>query len=175
MGGQIFVSESTVKEVGEKIKIRRDMEVHPKGASHKITIYEVAGIAGKYNLYLPDEEEEIFYNLVDELPLEYFLVNGKDVSDTPIKGSLFKLSMKGGYVHYDQYDQNVTPVILSDLTNIKLNFFTVDRHKSEDVYGKVLKSSTSKDSFYIRFTNIPSSVEIQLAKIRELAKSANLS
>jgi len=167
VGGQIFASESTIQEVGEKVKIRRDMEVHPKGASHKITIYEVAGIAGKYNLYLPNDEEEIFYNLVDEIPLEYFLVDGKDVSNIPIKGSLFKLSMKGGYI---RYDQNITPIILPDLTNIKINFFIVDINKSEDVYGKVLEESTSKDSFYIRFTNIPPSVEIQLDKIRELAK-----
>lgn len=162
VGGQIFVSESTIQEVGEIVKIRGQMEVHPKGVSRKITVYEVAGIAGKYGLDLPDEEKEIFSHLSKEIPLHYLLVDGKDVSNTVMKGSLFKLSPKGGYVRYDSH---VTPVFLPNLTNLKLNFFIQDDQIGEDVYAKVLGEPVDKDSFYIRFTNIPPSVKTELNKI----------
>jgi adenylate cyclase len=161
VGGQIFVSESTIKEVGEIVKIRREMEVHPKGASNKITVYEVAGIAGKYGLYLA-EEAEIFSDLSAEIPLHYALVDGKDVSNAVMKGTLFRLSAKGGFIHYDP---NITPVFLANLTNLKLNFFINDHQPGEDVYAKVLTKPVSKDSFYVRFTNIPPSMEIEFNKI----------
>ncbi len=51
-GGQILISEATLKETMPLVKIKREMEVRPKGFTGPITIYEVHGMSGIYNLTL---------------------------------------------------------------------------------------------------------------------------
>ena len=52
-GGQILVSESTVNACAGMLRINGTMEVTPKGINHPITIYDVGGIAGDFNVCLP--------------------------------------------------------------------------------------------------------------------------
>lgn len=54
-GGQILISEATLKTAGSSVKISRHGQVHPKGIKQPITVYEVYGVSGFYNLYLPKE------------------------------------------------------------------------------------------------------------------------
>jgi len=54
-GGQILISEQTLQEVKSNVKIASQKQVQPKGISKPITIYEVYGVGGTYNLYLPKE------------------------------------------------------------------------------------------------------------------------
>jgi len=56
-GGQIFISEQNLKEAGSIVKIDAQKQVTPKGVKQPITIYEVGGIGGEYNLFLPKEKE----------------------------------------------------------------------------------------------------------------------
>jgi len=48
-GGQILISETTRQEVGQILKIGREMEVNAKGIDHPITLYEVLGLRGRHN------------------------------------------------------------------------------------------------------------------------------
>lgn len=167
VGGQIFVSESTINEAGSIVEIIGQREVQAKGVKLPITIYDVGGIAGKYNLYLP-KEEEVFLNLPTAIRLNYTVLDGKNVDGTVIKGKLVKLSAKGAQICSES---TVSAVVLQPLTNIKLNFFMSENAEdSEDTYGKILEKPDETDSFYIRFTSIPPTVEAELRKIRLLEK-----
>lgn len=86
VGGQIFVSDSTVNEAGSIVKIIGSKKVQAKGVKQPIEIHEVGGIAGEYNLYL-EQEEEIFLQLLAPISLKYAILDGKDVDSSIRMGS----------------------------------------------------------------------------------------
>ncbi|MBD2042915.1 CHASE2 domain-containing protein [Microcoleus sp. FACHB-672] len=157
IGGQILISEPTLKEAGASVKIEGQRQVTPKGVKEPITIYEVAGIGEPYNLFLKKDEEE-FFPLMEELPIQYTLLEGKDVSDKLFQGSLVKLSAKGAEV----LSQELVPAPLS---NIKLNLL---KEAGEDIYAKVIEKPADAGRFYIQFTAKPPTVA---AKLDALYKS----
>jgi len=162
-GGQIIISEQTLQDAGSIVKIQGQRQVKPKGVQQPITIYEVYGIAGFYNLYLP-REEELFLPLDEEIPIQYALVDGKNISDTLFKGSLVELSDKGAKVRSENLGEDNLP---SALTNLKLNLLTsnIPAEVSEDIYAKVLQKWAERGSFYIRFTANPPAVQMRLDEL----------
>ncbi|MFM7427061.1 MAG: adenylate/guanylate cyclase domain-containing protein [Elainella sp.] len=52
-GGQILISEQTRQAVGQNVQIAATRQVHPKGFEQPIQVYEVYGVKGRYNLFLP--------------------------------------------------------------------------------------------------------------------------
>lgn len=162
-GGQILISEQTLKDAGSSIEISGRRQVQPKGVKQPITIYEVSGIGGFYNLYLP-KEDEVFFSLAEEIAIQYALLDGKNISDNLFKGSLVKLSAKGAKVRTDNVRGDELP---SGLTNLKLNLFTSNApaEASEDIYAKVLEKMAEPGCFYIRFTANPPAIQMRLDAI----------
>lgn len=156
VGGQIFISESTLKQADPIVKIIGEREVKPKGVQQPITIYEVGGIAGNYNLYLT-KEEEVFFPLVESIPFEYAVLDGKDISDSLQTAKLVQLSENAALVEINS-DEVIS--IPRPLTNMKMNLLIPinNAKKSGDIYAKVLEEPTDKNNFYIRFTNKPPEV-----------------
>lgn len=163
IGGQILISESTFKKVGSMVKINNQMQVQPKGVKEPITIYEVGGLGGTYNLFL-NEKEEIFWNLPQEIPLKYTILEGKHIGDNIFNGALVELSENAAKIHTNHINSGTLP---TKLTNIKLNLITSQSQKeiSEDIYAKVLEKPAEKGSFYIYFTNKPPTVREKLDTI----------
>jgi adenylate cyclase len=54
-GGHILVSESTVDSCGPILRIDDSMEVMLKGVKKPISIYQIGGIGGDYNLYFSEK------------------------------------------------------------------------------------------------------------------------
>jgi adenylate cyclase len=136
------------------------MEVRLKGVKQPVTIYDVGGIGGKYNLFLT-KEEELFFPMPEEIPIQYMLVDGKHIDERVFKGSLVKLSAKGALVRCDNGDSQGTP---PPLCNIKLNLLTshASTEVSEDIYAKVLEKPADNETFYISFTAKPLEVRARL-------------
>ncbi len=170
--GQILISEQTLYKADKSIiKTEGNKQVQAKGVKQPITIYEVSGIGGKYNLYLP-QEEEVFVCILEAIPVQYKILKGKDIKDEVFSGSIVELSAHEAKIKVDDcYEHYVPPV----LTNIKLNFFTRNNWKevSDDVYAKVIQKtdmnsdflSVDKDSFYIHFTSKPPQVKAMLREV----------
>lgn len=57
--GRILISSDTLKSSQELIRVDRTIEVIPKGTTEIIVIYEISGIGGKYNLYLPQNSHAL--------------------------------------------------------------------------------------------------------------------
>ncbi|MBW4537779.1 MAG: adenylate/guanylate cyclase domain-containing protein [Myxacorys chilensis ATA2-1-KO14] len=147
-GGQILVSQQTLTEAGSNVRINKRLNVQPKGFKQAIAVYDVAGIAGFYNLYLP-KEEETFVQLPEGIPLQFALVDGKHVGDRLFYGKLIRLSQKGAELHINRSE--LQP-LFSELTTLKLNLLAPER--SEDFYAKVSQKAADTDSLYICFTAI---------------------
>jgi adenylate cyclase len=156
-GGQILISESTLKAVGESsLRIQDKKQVEPKGVKQPITIYEVSGIGEPYHLFL-SQEPEIFVSLTPMIPLQYTTLDGKHLNEERMRGNLVQLSAKGGIIQCQMTGNDSIP---KSLTNIKLNFCQSlsSQSVSDDVYAKVIrdeKLSEDEGRFYIRFTNKP--------------------
>ncbi|MFB2934087.1 CHASE2 domain-containing protein [Aerosakkonemataceae cyanobacterium BLCC-F154] len=149
VGGEILISEATLKDVGDIVQIHKSMEVQPKGFDEAIAIHEVNGIAGRYNLFL-SREEEILISVQEEIPIEFRLIQGKRIDDRLLTGSLVKLSVNGGEVR-SQY-------LVEPLNNIKIKLLipTETGEKLGDLYAKVTGILTDGTAgFYIRFTVVP--------------------
>ncbi|NEP13851.1 MAG: adenylate/guanylate cyclase domain-containing protein [Symploca sp. SIO2C1] len=172
LGGQIMISESTLKEAGSIVKISGHKEVKPKGVKQPITIYEVGGVSGEYNLFLRQREED-FLSLPKAIPVQYTVLEGKDIGERVFAGSLVKLSEKCAEINCKQVEKDLIP---SQLSNIKLNLLTKYYgmlKSSEDIYAKVLEQNSNKVGFYICFTSTPPTVKNQLDALYQKLLMAN--
>ena len=159
IGGQILISEHTLKELKQPLKIKGEKQVLPKGVKEPITIYDIAGIGGDYNLFLAQAEEE-FLAVAEAIPLQYLVLEGKHIGDTVFRGNLVKLSAKGAVINLENAQQEVP----SGLSNIKLNLFNQENPEqaSEDIYAKVLEQPASAGCFCIHFTAISPEEKVKL-------------
>ncbi len=170
MGSQVLISSSTLRSITVPLRITHQKQVKPKGVKEPITIYEIGGIGGDYNLYLTPEEE-IFMRLTDCIPIQYTILEGKHIGDVSLYGELVRLSAKGAEIRPKEGNENVMP---HPMSNIKLNLVLFPDNPlkmSEDVYAKVLDNSAGPGSFSIRFTAKPPEVTEKLDSLYQALKT----
>ncbi len=160
-GGQIMISETTLKEAGEDlIQVANQKLVQPKGVKRPIRIYEIEGIAGEYNLYLNQAEEQ-YFSLEATILLHYSLLEGKHLNQNMIKGEIVELSQQGALIQILETDR-LQP---KPLTNLKINLGLEAVDLQEDIYAKVLDQPAKNQQFYIRFTAKTPSIQTYLNQI----------
>ncbi|MEC4984712.1 MAG: adenylate/guanylate cyclase domain-containing protein [Oscillatoria sp. PMC 1068.18] len=165
-GGQILISESTFNELdSSQLRIDDQMQVQPKGVQEPITIYDLGGIAGKYNLSLV-KEKDVFKPLSQPIPLEYTILEGKHLGVNIFSGRIVQLSANAAEVRSQASGSDTLP---SPLTNIKLNLFN-EPEKSEDIYAKVLSVTIEERTFLIRFTSKPPQIEAKITNLYQSLK-----
>ncbi len=152
VGGQILISESVRQEAGEILRIDAQRNVLPKGAETPIRIYEVGGIAGKYNLALERQDSPLL-TLARRIPLRYTVIEDQSVGEKEIEGSVVRLSKNCAEITL------TNPV--SPLTDLKMNLGDVDAKLSTmHFYGKVIEFHGAKGpGQLIRFTSVPPEVD----------------
>ncbi|PSB24132.1 CHASE2 domain-containing protein [Stenomitos frigidus] len=149
VGGQILISEGTFHDAGDLVQVDGHIQVEPKGIKEPIKLYNVSGIGGKHNLFLPEEKEE-FVTLASAIPVRYTVLEGKHAVGTLFEGTLVSLSDKSAELRSDHF--------LTPLSNLKLNLPDLLQSDTEldDLYAKVLdKAATNPNCVRIRFTGMP--------------------
>ncbi len=149
VGGQILISEDTLRDAGAIVNVKGQIQVEPKGIKDPIMLHDVSGITGKHNLFLPEEKEE-FVTLTVEIPVRYTVLEGKHAVGTMFEGTLVSLSDKSAELRSSHF--------LTPLSNLKLNLLLPDQASTEldDLYAKVLdKAASDQDCVVIRFTGMP--------------------
>ena len=162
VGGQILISESVRQEAGEILRIDSQRDVLPKGAETPLRIYEVGGIAGGYNLALEGKAPALV-TLARQIPLRCTVLEGKDVGQKGLDGSVVRLSKTWAEITLG------APVDM--LTNLKMNLGDVDENLSvRDFYGKVIKcSEKKKQTHVVHFTSVPPEVDAYFQALRQHA------
>ena len=162
VGGQILISESVRQEAGEILRIDAQRDVIPKGAEMALRIYEVGGIAGRYNLALESKDPDLV-NLARYIPVRYMMLEGKNVGEKELEGSVVKLSKNCAEITFAR------PI--SVLTNFKMSLRDVDEKLStRHFYGKVIgRSSKRRLTQLIRFTSVPPEVDAYFQALRQYA------
>jgi adenylate cyclase len=147
VGGQILISENTCKDANIDLQIAGQLQIEPKGIKHPVTICEIRGIGGKYNLFLPQDDEKMFI-LNQEVPVEYSILQGKHTVGTVFLGALISLSEKRAQLR--------SPHSLELLSNLKLKLLMETEMATEEhIYAKVIQqSNVDEHLFMLRFTSV---------------------
>ncbi|HEY0138993.1 MAG TPA: adenylate/guanylate cyclase domain-containing protein [Nannocystis sp.] len=144
VGGQVLISESTAGELGDRLRTRRSFQVQPKGARDALTIYDVVGITGTYELALP-EVQAVRRALDPGVAAHFTVLEGKDASGEAHPAILVSLDDHG------EAELRGTPVPAL-LANIK---FGLEGVAGEGAYAKVLDVSPEQGSFRVRLAAVP--------------------
>lgn len=152
VGGQILVSQETLDAVGEIMQISGEMQVQPKGFNEPISIFEVGGIGGKYNLFLPEKKEDLI-TLENKISVKYRISQGKHISDEEFPAYLVKLSLDGAELSTKE------PVKV--FSNLQFQLVTEDEELNQQhFYGKVVKVlDETQNYFQFRFTAVPNEIK----------------
>jgi adenylate cyclase len=155
VGGQVLVTQATLEAVPVELKLAGEFSAPFKGIKDPVTMYDVSGIAGAYNLYLP--EVIVTYQMLQQsLLVSFEVLSGKTSSGDFKQGEIIGLAEKFGIF--------VSPVELEIRSNIK--FFLASHSEPESgVYAKVMKRR--EDSTYeINFTFMPKEIRSILEQLK---------
>jgi adenylate cyclase len=150
------------REVGDILRIDAQREMVSKGLETRLRIFEVGGIAGSYNLALEGENPARF-TLAQQIPLQYNLLENKDIGSEKHIGFISRLSKNGAEIILSE------PV--SILANLKMNLGDVDEKlAAKDFYGKAIqRAEDGKQLYSVRFTSVPPEVDAYLQALRQYA------
>jgi adenylate cyclase len=156
VGGQILISTSTYERVRSLVKVRGTMEVHFKGIDQPVTLYDVSGMGGEYQVELIEKTTESFTSLKPPLPITCFLLEGKKVSKTGIPGYIVRLAESSAEISLEGQ--------VGIHSNLKILLMPQEVHELSEVYAKVIPfdesdSNSSRISVRLAFTWIPEDVK----------------
>jgi adenylate cyclase len=160
VGGQIFISENTLNASGDIVRVDNAMQVSPKGVKEPLTIYEVGGIAGDYQLFLPPKVEVDWLELTQPLQIQFTVLEGKHVGEVRYQAAIIKLASKMAEI--------TSAIVPSRLANLRLSLYDYhNRLITDNLYGKVLTHLADPPGvFQVNFTAIPPEAETFLAESR---------
>jgi len=159
VGGQILISESTLNCCGSILRIDDHIEIVTKGLKSPIKVFEIGGIAGDFNQFLPAKSEIELYKLKQPLSVRYAILKGKKVGKELHNGIMDKLSADSAEIRSEH-----TP---DCMTNLKILIFTGEGNRIiNNLYAKVFEILPgSPPRFRVRFTSVPINVNSFIKKI----------
>jgi class 3 adenylate cyclase/HAMP domain-containing protein len=150
-GSQILISPSTYAATAPLLTIRQALTVEPKGVPEPMTIYDVGGISGTYDLFLPEPKDDLT-PLAHAIAVRYTVLEGKFAGQGVWTGRLVKLGVKTAELLSDE------PV--ASLGNLKMQLMNRNGEAvSGDLLAKVLGAPhETATRVVVRFTSVPQEV-----------------
>ena len=147
VGGQILVSDRTRREGGGQLSVGSEVVVQMKGFENPVSAWDVRGVAGGFDLFLPARDEPL-HALRGPLAVRFATISGKRVDGPESKGLLVRLSMKEAEVETRERPEA--------FRNLRLRFVGNDgRTIPGELYGKVFTPRAGTKGFGLRFTSVP--------------------
>ncbi|MCE5336051.1 MAG: response regulator [Desulfobacteraceae bacterium] len=160
VGGQIFISASTLEECGPVLRIDNQMQVMPKGVKEPITIYEVGGIDGDYTIHRSVREKTELPELPVPIPVSFIVLQGKHAGEEIHQGIIHRL--------VDDAAEIISVVLPEHLSNLKIRVFDGEQKEvADNLYAKVIEcfENEPRVSFRVAFTSVPSEAETYFRKL----------
>jgi adenylate cyclase len=151
VGGQVLISDATLRESGDGVRVGSRLAIDAKGTRERIVVYDLRGLG---EAQVPQAQEEAT-PLPDPLNVLCHVVVGKRVEAEAFGGRVVELAVHGGTL--------ITPRRLRALSNLKLEMRPLGRSPVE-IYAKVVHVSAD-GSVSVRFTSLPADVEAWLRGI----------
>lgn len=161
VGGQILISKTLFQQLGSWLKMDDQLQVQFKGIQDPMTLYDISGISGPFNLSLVRDVADLVL-LAHPIPIQYTIVKEKQMSDAMCLGSLQKVSNQKAELHLEQ--------AVEPLNNLKITLLTdpASVTKLRDVYAKVTEClNPEKTRVQVRFTAVPPEVAALLSYLQQ--------
>jgi adenylate cyclase len=159
-GSQILISPTTYAAIAHILTIRQALTVEPKGLPEPITIYDVGGIGGEHQLFLPDGHDNLA-TLVPEITVSYTVLEGKFAGPDLLTGRLVRLGYRSAELYSDE------PV--ATLSNLRLTLYQPGGDPVPgELFAKVLGDDPSDmaSRVVLRFTSVSQSARDFLDRAR---------
>jgi adenylate cyclase len=160
VGGQVLISDATLRESGDGVRVGSRLAIDAKGTRERIVVYDLRAFG---EARLPDAPEEAT-PLPEPLPVLCHVVVGKRVEAEAFGGRVVELAVHGGTL--------ITPRRLRLLSNLKLEMRPAGRAPVE-LYAKVVHVS-GDGSVGVRFTSLLADVEAWLRGLIDAARGQQL-
>jgi len=148
VGGQILLSPFTYEKVKSLVHVQGTIKVQFKGSDHPVTVYDVSGMGGEYQLFLPKKKIAPFTKLEPPVPINCFPLEDSAVSDTSISGHITHLGESAAEIAMEQE--------VNAHTNLKILFTVKDSIALCEGYAKVVSvessGSTHQNRTCVEFT-----------------------
>lgn len=152
-GGQVLISELTREKATASLRIDGQYEVEPKGASHRLKLFEVGGIGAPFNLALPTRSTAQF-TLPQPLPIQFTVLEEKFVGRTVYTGKLVSVSDSEAAI---ESELKLTP-----LSNLKIEIKAIaGANPGGEIYAKVSgERSAASGQTRVRFTSLSPELKV---------------
>ncbi len=160
VGGQVLISDATLREAGEGVRVGSRLAIDAKGTRDRIVVYDLRGVG---EARVPEAQEEAV-PLPGPLTVLCHVVVGKRVEAEAFGARLVELAVHGGTL--------ITPRRLRALSNLKLEMRPAGRSPVE-LYAKVVHLAAD-GSVAVRFTSLPADVEAWLRGTVDAARGPRL-
>ena len=159
VGGQILIADATRRAGGSLLRLDDQMDVMPKGVRETITIYDVGGIGGAFQVYLLPKTDVTLLELREPLPVNIYALKEKQTSADEVAGVILRLAAQWADI---QAQTGYPP-----LTNLKLTLFDRSHAKiTDELYAKVIKPISAQPAvFRVNFTSLPPEAQAIFAKV----------
>lgn len=148
VGGQILISEGTLKDARMDVQIGKQMKVSTKGFSEPINIYAVQGIGEPFNITLPARVEHLL-KLTHPHPFTYTVLDGKHMAGEVLTGEIVQIARTSAVIRTDKPAE-----VLSNL-KIMLRSPIEGDETLGDLYAKVVQLKEKDVVVKIQFTAVP--------------------
>jgi class 3 adenylate cyclase len=164
VGGQILISEHTLRAAGPGIRVGRKMLIQAKGFREPITVCELMGIGEEYDLFLPERRYAIV-PLSQPLSVHYTIADDKAIGGPGHVGSFVGVGEGIAEMRPER------PLRL--FTNLHMHIHDARGEEVPgEVFGKVADIPSASESVLVRFTSLPRGVRRFLRDQAEAAQSA---
>ena len=155
VGGQILISLGTSEAAETELILGDELKLGAKGFKEPVTVYELTGMKGTYDLALPTRSEEL-RKLLREIPVHLAVLDGKHVKEDDVPGKFLSLSMDEAIISCEKE--------LTKLANLRMRCTGLNRVIIPgDLYVKV--TDVADGTYTLRFTSVPDEIKSYLRSI----------
>jgi adenylate cyclase len=158
VGGQVMISESTLRDLAGRARTGTPIQVEPKGCKEPVSLYEVSALEGRFNVALERRPEPPPMVAV-EVPCSVVLYDDKFASGEPHAARIVKASMAQLDIECDAK--------LPRLANVRLTVQVAAGEPAVDsLYAKVgLAGEECLTSYRLTLTSTPPSARRYLERL----------
>ncbi len=143
-GQQVLISSETVERCSAPLRIDKEFQVSVKGVAHPVSIHNVSGIGGDYDVSFDASLAEL-KDVVPAIKVELAVLDGKSVSELRVQAVLLACSVNQAKLH--------SSTLIPLYSDVRICSLWIDETPREtEVYAKVTEQH---DGYYIlRFTSM---------------------
>jgi adenylate cyclase len=156
IGGQILASEFTIRAAGDAVRLGRSFQVDAKGVEEPVTLHEITGLGGAWDLTLNPEQTELCH-LEAAMNLKLVELTGKKLDGPEVDARLVALAGNRGLL---ACVREIEP-----MTNVRLTFDAVQAPDVDRVfYAKVIEPCTEggPGRYHIALTSVAASTRLHM-------------